>query len=119
MWLHTDVEDFHAVLREAVRVLRPRGHFVYLGVHPCFVGPHSEFREGLGIPQLHPGYRDTAWRTEAPGISPTGVRAKVGAKHLPLGLFLAAFFDVGFQLERFEEPGPREYPYLVAIRARP
>jgi len=118
MWTHTDVDDFGAVLREAARVLEQGGSFVYLGVHPCFVGPHSEFREGRGIPTLHPGYRDTAWRSEAPGISPTGLRAKVGARHEPLGRFLQAFFDAGFTFEQFEEPGPREYPFFVAARAQ-
>jgi len=42
----------------------------------------------------------------------------VGAVHLPLGLFLQAFLDSGFALERFEEPEGRDYPHVVALRAR-
>src|SRR5690348_2483413 len=83
MFTHTDVDDFAAVLREVARVLRPDGRFVYLGVHPCFVGPHA-FVHDRDVPELHPGYRDTSFRIEAPGIWNEGLRAKVGATHLPL-----------------------------------
>jgi SAM-dependent methyltransferase len=117
MWTHTDVDDFPALLRETARVLRPGGVFAYLGVHPCFVGPHSEFVAGEGVPRLHPGYRRTGRYDDAPGISPHGLRARIGAAHLPLGLFLQAFLDAGFRLERVEEPGERDYPVPLALRA--
>jgi hypothetical protein len=55
---------------------------------------------------------------EGPGITPEGLRAKVGATHLPLGVFLQAFLDAGFRLEQFEEPGERDYPVPIALRAR-
>jgi SAM-dependent methyltransferase len=118
MWTHTDVEDFSSLLREVVRVLRPRTPFVYVGAHPCFVGPHSRFVEAEGMPVLHPGYWETGRYTEAPGISPTGLRAKVGAVHLPLGLFIQSFLDAKLRLEHFEELERREYPYTVALRCR-
>lgn len=115
MWTHTDVDDFAAATSEIARVLRPASPFVYFGAHPCFVGPHSEFIAAEGLPKLHPGY----WRTDrynaAPGISRDGLRAKVGASHLPLGTFLQTFVDAGFRLERVEEPGGREYPYTLAL----
>jgi hypothetical protein len=38
--------------------------------------------------------------------------------HLPLAAFLATFFDAGFRIERFEELGSRDYPHVVAVRAR-
>ena len=117
VFTHTDVSDFAAVLRETARVLRPGGQFVYLGVHPCFVGPHA-FVHAREVPELHPGYRDTSYQTEAPGIWREGLRAKVGATHLPLGLFLNAFLAAGFRLEHFEEPEGAEYPYILALRAR-
>ena len=117
LFTHTDVDDFPAVVRETARVVRRGGRFVYLGVHPCFVGPHA-FVHDRDVPDLHPGYRDTAYRREAPGIWGDGIRAKVGASHLPLALFLHAFLDAGFTLERFEEPEGRDYPHIVALRAR-
>lgn len=117
MFTHTDVDDFAATIRETARVLRPGGKLVYLGIHPCFVGPHA-FVHDRDVPELHPGYRDTSYRTEAPGIWGEGIRAKVGATHLPLGVFLHTFIDAGLAFERFEEPEGRDYPYIVALRAR-
>jgi SAM-dependent methyltransferase len=118
MWTHTDLDDFAGALSESARVLRPGGAFVYLGVHPCFVGPHSRFVAGLGMPELHPGYRVEGRYDDAPGVSPQGLRAKVGAVHIPLGRFLQLFVDAGFRLERFEEPGQRPYPLMIACRWR-
>jgi SAM-dependent methyltransferase len=121
MWTHTDVENFPAVVREAARVLRHDGAFVYLGAHPCFVGPHSEFVGTIGVPQLHAGHYRAAGRyTDAPGISPTGLRAKVGATHLPLAPFIQSIPDAGLRIERVEEPeaASRDFPYMMAIRAR-
>jgi SAM-dependent methyltransferase len=118
IWTHTDVGDFAAVLGEVVRVLRPGGPFVYVGAHPCFVGPHSRFIAAEGIPELHPGYWKTDRYTDAPGISPHGLRAKVGAVHLPLGRFLQSFLDASLQLEQFEELARREFPYTIALRCR-
>jgi SAM-dependent methyltransferase len=118
MWTHTDVDDFPALTREVARVLRATGSFVYMGAHPCFVGPHSRFVEGRGVPELHPGYRSTARYAEAPGVTASGLRAKVGATHLPLGSFLQAFFDAGFCLDSFEESDEGEFPHVVALRCR-
>jgi SAM-dependent methyltransferase len=117
MWTHTDVDDFPAELREIARVLRQGGRFVYLGAHPCFVGPHSRFIEAKGIPFLHPGYLETGRYTDSPGTSPEGLRAKVGAVHLPLGAFVQTFLDAGFILEHFEEPLTlvRDYPHILAL----
>ncbi len=117
MFTHTDVADFATVMHETARVLRPAGPLVYLGVHPCFVGPHA-FVHDRDVPELSPGYRDTSYRTEAPGIWSEGIRSKVGATHLPLGLFLQTFLDAGLVLERVEEPEGRDYPHVVALRAR-
>jgi ubiquinone/menaquinone biosynthesis C-methylase UbiE len=114
---HTDVDDFAQAVRETARILRPGGRFVYVGIHPCFVGPHA-FVHDRDVPVLHPGYRDTSFRREAPGIWGDGVRARTGAWHLPLGRFLHGFLDAGLAFERFEEPEGRDYPYIVALRTR-
>lgn len=120
VWTHTDVDDWVAVLREAARVAKPGAHFVYFGIHPCFVGPHSEFREGRGLPVFHAGHYRTPGRYhDAPGIvNPEGLRARVGAVHLPLAEFLQAFLDAGLAVERVIEPGTREFPIAIALRCR-
>lgn len=118
MWTHTDVADFAAVVTEIARVLREGGPLVYAGGHPCFVGPHSLFRGAEGVPALHHGYLNTSRYTEGPGVIPEGLRAKVGATHLPLGLFIQAFLASGLRLEEFEELPDAEYPYMVATRWR-
>ena len=120
MFTHTDFDDFPAVLGEIARVLRPDVPFVYLGPHPCFVGPHSEYVEARGVPRLHEGwYRRVGAYDEAPGRSAAGLRQRIGTSfHRPLGLFLQTFLDAGFRLERIEEPEGREYSYTIALRLR-
>lgn len=120
VFTNTDVDDLAAVVREIARVLRPAAPLVYLAVHPCFVGPHSVYDVERAAPELHPGwYRRTGRYTEAPGIQrASGVRIRVGATHLPLGLFLQTFLAAGLQLERVEEPERQEYPFGLALRWR-
>jgi SAM-dependent methyltransferase len=120
VWTHTDVDDFAAATTEVARVLQPGAPFVYVGGHPCFVGPHSLFLAAEGVPELHPGYRPGGPYDEtAPGVgNPEGLRARVGGMHLPLGPFVDAFAAAGLRIERFEELGERDYPYVVALRAR-
>jgi SAM-dependent methyltransferase/GNAT superfamily N-acetyltransferase len=116
---HTDIDEFAEGVAETARVLKPGALFVYIGVHPCFVGPHSVFVAAEGIPEFHPGYRPSRrYDISAPGVAnPDGVRARVGAAHLTLHDFFGAFTAAGFRIERFEELGDRDYPHLVALRA--
>lgn len=116
----TDVDDLAAVVREIARVLRAGTPLVNVSVHPCFVGPHSKYDPESGIPELHPGwYRRVGRYTQSPGVwRESGVRMRVGATHLPLGLFLQTFVDAGLRLERIEEPEEREYPFGLALRWR-
>jgi SAM-dependent methyltransferase len=119
VWTHTDIDDFGVAVAEVARVLRPRAPFVYMGGHPCFVGPHSLFVEADGVPKLAPGYRRTGrYDASAFGVgNPDGVRVRVGGIHLTLHDLFAAFTDAGLAIERFEELGDRDYPHIVALRA--
>jgi SAM-dependent methyltransferase len=111
--LHTDVADFAAVCREAARVLKAGGRLAYVGIHPCFVGPFARNPPGEP-PELHPGYRDTAWTTE--GFS-DGIRRRTGARHVPLAELLNAFLDAGLRLDRVTEAADEEFPTRIGILA--
>jgi SAM-dependent methyltransferase len=119
-WTHTDIDDFPTAMTEVARVLRPEAPFVYMGVHPCFVGPHSLFLEAQGVPELSRGYRETGrYDGSAFGVeNPNGVRIRVGAVHLTLAEFFGAFTEAGFRLEQIDELGERDYPHVIALRAR-
>lgn len=112
---HTDVDDFAGLAAEARRLLRRGGRFVYVGNHPCFVGPVQEHT--TEVPVLHPGYRRAGrWdAAEAPGSTPGGWRARVGSYvHLPLGSFLNAFAGLTL-VDADEGDEERDYPTMIAV----
>ena len=113
LMVHTDVDDYAAVLAEATRVLRRGGVLLHAGLHPCFFGHFSEPVEGGRL--LRPAYHETALSFR--GWDPAGARAKVGARHVPLADLVNGLLDAGLTLERaLESEG--EPPSLLALRAR-
>jgi SAM-dependent methyltransferase len=114
--VHTDVDDYAAVLNETARVLRPGGRFVHVGLHPCFVGPFSRCSGAEEPPVLFRGYRDASWTDDGPGFGES-LRRIVGSRHLPLADLLNAMTTAGFRLERFEEPEGYEFPRVFAVAA--
>jgi SAM-dependent methyltransferase len=112
---HTDLDDFAALVREAVRVLVPGGSFVYVGVHPCFVSPVAE-RLPDGV-RLHSGYRTAGWHERTP-FTGNAVRSRVGVHHLPLQDLLAAALHPDAPLVAVVERGGDEVPEFLGFRLR-
>jgi len=115
-FIHTDLDRWTTVIAEAARVVRPGGAVVYVGTHPCFVAPTSLYR-GEAPPVLFTGYRRRGWTVDGPGVG-DGLRRRVGAYHVPLADLLNAFVDAGLRIEAFSEPGPEDYPRLLAVGTR-
>jgi SAM-dependent methyltransferase len=114
---HTDFDDATAAFTEIARVLVPGGVLVYAGVHPCFASPFAEPLED-GTTLLHPGYRKRGWETVSRDPDNPGIRSRVGVNHIPLGDFVQAVLEAGLMPTAFEEPGQRDPPLFVALRAR-
>ncbi len=110
--IHTDVEDWSGVAREVARLLRPAGRFIYVGVHPCFVGPFAD--RSHGTVTLRPGYEDSSWRHAGPGLG-SGVRSRVGVRHRTIAEVLNPLSDAGLQLDRLTELGTDALPDLLGI----
>jgi SAM-dependent methyltransferase len=117
-FVHTDVDDFAGVMREIGRVLAPGGRFAALGVHPCFVGHHVDRPDKsdahLGFVS---GYRDPVRVDESEQFGP-GIRSRVGAHHVPLGLLLTAVIDAGLVLDGVVESGDGIVPWMLGVTAR-
>ncbi|GAB1693145.1 class I SAM-dependent methyltransferase [Krasilnikovia sp. M28-CT-15] len=111
--VHTDMPDYPAVLREAVRVLRPGGSFVHVGVHPAFCGGFADRTDPAAV-VIRPGYLDGHWTKQS--WTTDGVRDKVGATHLSIPALLHAFLDAGLEFTRFAEGGA-PVPIVLAARA--
>jgi ubiquinone/menaquinone biosynthesis C-methylase UbiE len=115
-FVETDVDDFASVVREAARVLCPGGRFACVGTHPCFTGPFARLEED-GTRRIFPGYREAGWADDGPGLAETGLRRKVGVRHVPLAELLHAPLAAGLTLERVEEPGDEPIPLVLAFSA--
>jgi SAM-dependent methyltransferase len=101
---HTDMDDFASVVAEAARVLCAGGRFVYIGLHPCFVGNFLDRGDEVESRTLRllPGYGEPEVRLDATGRF--SLRSRVGGNTLALGDFLRAFLEApGLSLRSFRE----------------
>jgi SAM-dependent methyltransferase len=104
MFFHTDVEDFAAVARDVARCLRPGGRFIYIGLHPCFIGPFvdrtTESRD-LRL-SFAGGYGKAGWAKRGSGDG-SGVGGRVGFHHKTLASFLGAIAEAGLSIRAVRE----------------
>ena len=121
MFFHTDVEDFAAVVSEVARCLRPGGRFVYLGTHPCFVGPfvyRMTEHEDLTL-SFATGYGDAGWADRGSGDG-SMIGGRVGFHHKTLATFLRAFAAAGLIIRaarEFSAGGHAVLPWDLAVVA--
>jgi SAM-dependent methyltransferase len=110
---HSDLDDYSAVCRTAAAALRAGGRFAHVGVHPCFCGGFVD-RSNSEQLIITPGY----WRRDRQfeSWSPHGVRARVGATHLPLSDLVTAVAAAGLTIDSIIEAG-EPTPDVLAIGA--
>jgi SAM-dependent methyltransferase len=108
---HTDVDDVAPVFAEVARVLRPGGRFATVAVHPCFAGPTATWTEGGGV-SVGPGYLTTERRFVG-----SGVRRRVGVRHVPLSELMSKLAASGFRIDRVLESGPLPTPMWLGVAA--
>jgi ubiquinone/menaquinone biosynthesis C-methylase UbiE len=104
MFFHTDVADFAAVIRDVARCLRPGGRLVYVGLHPCFLGPfvnRTAESHDLAL-RFVAGYGQAGWANRGSGDG-TGVGSRVGFHHKTLASFLDAFTAPGLVVRAVRE----------------
>jgi SAM-dependent methyltransferase len=104
MYFHTDVEDLAGAVAEVARCLRPGGRFVYIGLHPCFIGAFVDRTAEVDDQALRfvPGYSTSRWMRRGSGGG-SGPWSRVGGHHKTLEGFLSTFIDAGLRLERIVE----------------
>ena len=110
----SDLDEFSTAIAETYRILRHRGRYVALGVHPCFYGSHSESRGNEVI--VHPGYRDTGFLSTSKFGST--IREQVGAWHRSLETLINEFLAIGFNIARVAEGGPKSIPTILGLDLR-
>lgn len=138
-----DLPETKQALKEAYRVLKPGGFLQFSISHPCFATPHRKnLRDASGKTyafEVADYFRQTHGDLEvwifnaAPKEARAGLdKFRIPRFHRPLSEWLNLLMDVGFQLERFNEPRPTEevmtkYPglqdagvvaYFLHVRAR-
>lgn len=104
MYFHTDLEEFADVVREIARCLRSGGRFIYIGLHPCFIGPfvnRTQEREDHSLLFVG-GYDHSGWATRGSG-SGDGLWSRVGGHHKTMAAFIGAFAQAPLNIRTIRE----------------
>jgi SAM-dependent methyltransferase len=111
MSLH-DVDDLHATITEAARVLRNGGRLCIAMVHPFASAQDGGIRTHTPvISEPYLSERRYVDRAARDGLEMTFV-----SMHRPLGAYLSACFDAGFVLSALSEFGNKPIPWLLTAR---
>ena len=70
-----------------------------------------------GVATVYPGYWATERVFQGPGIG-SGLRSRVGVRHVPLSELLNKLMAFDLHLEHVEELGEGTVPWLLALIAR-
>jgi ubiquinone/menaquinone biosynthesis C-methylase UbiE len=127
-FVHTDVDDFPAVIGEAARVPQPGGRLVYIGIHRTYVGAFLDRTSETDTHEvrLTAGYGNEQLHRDPTGRFPVGSR--VGARNLTLSTLLNAFLaqdilrltsvaEFDTNLQPCEPDDGRIVPWNIAITA--
>jgi SAM-dependent methyltransferase len=104
LFIHTDLADFDAAVGEVARCLQPGGRFLYVGLHPCFLGPFVNRTTEVadGFLRFVPGYGRVGWSNRGSGDG-TGPGGRVGFHHKTLASLVRAFTGAGLVIRVLEE----------------
>jgi ubiquinone/menaquinone biosynthesis C-methylase UbiE len=113
-----DVDDVGSAIREAARVLEPRGRMCLAVLHPVFSAGEIQGEEPDAPFVIAGSYLD-AFREDSPMI---GVSFTVTTFHRPLETYFRALEDAGFLVEAARElptrrRAPGRIPLFLHVRA--
>lgn len=93
---------------------------MYVGLHPCFIGPFVNRTTEIEDQALHfvAGYGTSGWARRGSGGG-VGLWSRVGGHHKTLAGFLGAFIDGGLAVEQVVElsGGGTVLPRNIAVVA--
>ena len=119
------IPDIATTFQTVHRLLKPGGWFVFAITHPCFQTSRSRWTtwdDGAPAREVSAYFTEGFWQSD----NPSGVRGRVGEHHRTLSTYLNTLLAAGLRIERLtepqasgaNEPGNREVPTLLLVRAR-
>lgn len=100
------VADLEGAFAEAARVLRPRGVLVVMMNHPLVQTPHSGWIDDHMVEPPEQYWRLGSYLGDTETVEEVEHDVFVRFFHRPLHRYVDAAADVGFVVERIEEPPP-------------